>query len=108
MIWTLLLTLVCEGLVVLGFARWRGKPWPSLLLTACLADVLTQTLLWLALTTLDADYLRVLVAAEVGIWLLEAVFLRCVPANRLTWREALLLSLAMNLVSLGMGWFLPV
>jgi hypothetical protein len=45
--------------------------------------------------------------AEVLIWLLESALLYFFPNTRLTWPEALSLSLGMNLASFGIGWFLP-
>lgn len=108
MISTLLPTLLIEGLTATAYARWQRKPLVSILLTASLANLLTQALLWLALTAFYRAYLPTLLLSEIGIWLLEAGILRLVPANRLAWGEAIGLSLGMNLVSFGLGWFLPV
>lgn len=108
MILTLALTLFSEGLVVLGLAVWRQKPFKTLLAASVGINLFTQALLWLMLTLCPAPYLQVLFSAEAGIWLLEAVWLFSLPTPRLTWREALGFSLAMNLVSFGLGWFLPV
>ncbi len=108
MITTLVLTLTIEGVVALSYSRWRRKPLVSILLTASLANLLTQSLLWLALTAFYRAYLPTLLLAELGIWLVEAAILRLIPANRLAWDEAIGLSLGMNLVSFGIGWFLPV
>lgn len=108
MISTLLPTLLVEGLTATAYARWKRKPLVSIFLTASLANLLTQALLWLALTTFYRAYLPTLLLAEAGIWLLEAALLRLVPANRLAWDEALRLSLGMNLFSFGLGWLLPV
>ncbi len=108
MISTLLPTLLMEGLVAAAYARWRRKPLVSILLTASLANLLTQPLLWLALTAFYRAYLPTLFLSEAIIWLMEAAILRLVPANRLAWGEAIFLGLGMNLVSFGIGWFLPV
>jgi hypothetical protein len=105
---TLPLTLVVEGIIVTGYARWQGKPLVSLLLTSVLANLLTQSLLWATLNLFPEHYLITLFTAEMLIWLLESALLHLVPANRLAWREALLLSLGMNAASFGIGWFLPV
>lgn len=108
MITTLVLTLTIEGVVALSYSRWRRKPLVSILLTASLANLLTQSLLWLALTAFYRAYLPTLLLSEAIIWVVEAAILRLVPANRLAWGEAILLGLSMNLVSFGIGWFLPV
>lgn len=108
MIATLLPTLLVEGLIAAACSRWQGKPLVSILLTASLANLLTQSLLWLALAAFYHAYLPTLLLAEIGIWLVEAMILRLVPANRLVWSEALLLSLGMNLASFGIGWLLPI
>ncbi len=108
MIATLLPTLLVEGLIAAACSRWRRKPLASILLTASLANLLTQSLLWLVLTIFYRAYLPTLFVAEIGVWLTEAVILRLVPANRLAWNEALLLSLGMNLVSFGIGWLIPI
>lgn len=108
MITTLVWTIAIEGVVALSYSRWQRKPLVSILLTANLGNLLTQPLLWLALTVFHRAYLPTLLLAEIGIWLVEAVILRLVPANRLAWGEALALSLGMNLASFGIGWFLPV
>lgn len=105
---TLLPTLLVEGLIAAFYSHWQRKPLVSILLTASLTNLLTQSLLWLALTAFYRAYLPTLFVAEIGIWLGEAVILRLVPANRLAWNEALLLSLGMNLTSFGPGWLLPV
>jgi hypothetical protein len=108
MLLTLSLTLVIEAFVAAGIAfRWK-KPAKSILLTASLGNLLTQTLLWLALTMFPSHYLLTLFVLEALIWLIESLILFLVPANQLTWREALTLSLWMNLISFWVGWFLPV
>jgi len=104
---TLLPTLLLEGLVATVYARWRRKPLVSIVLTVSLANLLTQALLWLVLVTFFYAYLPTLFLAEAGIWFLEAVILRLVPTNRLAWGEALRLSLGLNFISFGAGWFLP-
>ena len=40
--------------------------------------------------------------------MIESALLYVIPANRLRFSDALLLSLGMNLVSFALGWFLPV
>lgn len=108
MILTLFLTLIIETFVAAGFCHWRRKPFKSIFLTASIANLLTQSLLCLVLNLFYRHYLPALFIAEILIWLVESAALRLVPSNRLSWREAALLSLAMNLASFGIGWLLPV
>lgn len=108
MILTLSLTLVLESFFAAGFCHWRRKPFKSIFLIAGFANLLTQSLLWLALNLFYRHYLPALFLAEAAIWLLEGAILYFIPSNRLSWPEALLLSLGMNLASFGLGWFLPV
>ncbi len=79
-----------------------------MILSSLLANVLTQTLLWIILNTFYRHYLIALFTAEVLIWFLESLLLWSIKANRLSFREAMTLSLAMNLTSFAVGWFLPV
>jgi hypothetical protein len=53
-------------------------------------------------------YLAALLITEVFIWFLESVLIYLPRTNQLSWRSAVLLSLGMNLLSFGAGWFLPV
>jgi hypothetical protein len=105
---SLLLTIFIEALIVCGFASWRKKPAGRILAASVLANALTQSLLWGALNLFPGHYLIVLFVMEFFIWPLEGVLLHYFPASRLDWREALSLSLGMNLASFGIGWFLPI
>lgn len=108
MIASLLITVLLEAIVVLGYCRWRGKPLAPILLTSITGNIITQSLLWIALHLFFRYYLLALLIAEVLIWALESLLLTSVPANRLYFTDALLLSLGMNLFSFAAGWFLPV
>ena len=108
MIFTLLVTLLIEGTVCLGYSIWRKKPVGSILLTSLLANLVTQSLLWMALNIFFQHYLAALLLAELLIWLVESVLFFVFRWNQLTFRESLFLSLLMNLSSFGIGWFLPV
>ncbi len=108
MILPLLATIIIEGLIVFGYARRFNKPVISLLLTSVIANLFTQPLLWIGLNIFFDEYLTVLLIAELLIWLIESVLLFVWRLNRLGIREAFLLSLAMNLVSFGVGWALPI
>ena len=79
-----------------------------ILLTSILGNLVTQSLLWVALTLFFQHYLTTLLIAEILIWLIEGFLLHGLRLNWLSIRELLLLSLIMNLSSFGLGWFLPV
>lgn len=109
MIATLLITIILEAMVVIGYCcKWRGKPLAPILLTSITGNLITQSLLWIALNLFFRHYLLTLLSAEVLIWILESLFLYSVPANRLRISDAMILSLSMNVMSFALGWFLPV
>ena len=108
MIVTLFLTIIVEGFIAIGYSLWRKKPVHPILLTSILANVITQSFLWIVLNLFFLHYLPVLVVVEILIWLVESILLYSVPANQLRLTEAILLSLSMNLISFALGWFLPV
>jgi hypothetical protein len=105
---TLLVTIIMEGAVGLAYAVWRTKPVAAILITSGFANLITQSLLWVALDLFFRHYLIVLFVAEILIWLIESIPLYLVPANRLRFSDALLLSLGMNLSSFAVGWSLPI
>jgi hypothetical protein len=105
---TLLITLLVEGTVGLGYSLWKKKPIAAILLISTLVNLLTQSLLWIGLNLFFSDYLIALLIAEVFIWLAEGLLLYFLPATSLQFSEALLLSLSMNLASFALGWVLPV
>ena len=108
MIQTLTITILIEGVICLLYAVRRKKPlWP-ILLTSLLGNIVTQSLLWLALTLFFQHYLATLLIAELLIWLMEAMLHHGLRWNHLSMGEAVFLSLIMNLSSFGLGWFLPV
>lgn len=108
MILTLLITIVIETIVVIGYCTWQGKPRLPVVYTSIAANLLTQSLLRIALLIFFRYYLATLLVAEGLIWIVESLLLYFVPANRLYFREALFLSLGMNLASFGIGWGLPL
>ena len=108
MIETLSITLLVEGVVCLGYTiRWR-KPSGSIFITSIFINLITQSILWVALSLFYQHYLAVLLIAEILIWVLEGYLLYGLRFNQLKVREAFVLSLMMNLSSFGIGWFLPV
>ena len=108
MIVTLPITIILEGLVAIGYCRWRRKPLLPILFTSLLANLITQSLLWMALSTFFQQYLITLLIAEILIWIVEGLLFYAIPANHLDLKRAFLLSLGLNLVSFVPGLFLPV
>jgi len=104
---TLLITIITEAIVVLGYSIWRKKPLGSILFTSISANLITQSLLWFALNLFFQHYLITLLITEILIWMIESVLMSYFPGNRLRFAEAVLLSLSMNLAGLMFGWFLP-
>lgn len=108
MIYTLPITIILEGLVILGYCRRSGKPLLPLLGTSVIANILTQSMLRVVLTVFFQYYVVVLLITEVLIWLVESFLLSLPIQNQMKLSDALRISLLMNLVSFGVGWFLPV
>jgi hypothetical protein len=108
MLGTLSLTIAIEGIIIAIYALLRRRSLVKLLVSVLLANLATQFLLWVVLSLLLGNYLPVLLITELLIWLLESIILRVFPGNGLSWKEALLLSLVMNLASFGIGWLIPI
>jgi hypothetical protein len=107
---TLPATVAIEGLVVLIYAittQQQVLPW---LASVLLVNLLTQPVLWFAMERClgRVSYVSILVAAESVIWLAEAGLLYLLRGGRLALKSALLLSLAMNAVSCGVGLLFPL
>jgi hypothetical protein len=105
---TLLITVIIESAVVVGFSLWRKKPVQPILYTSLCINIITQSLLWIVLNLFVRGYLIALLVGEVLIWVIESLLLLVVPANRLRFMEAVSLSLSMNLMSFAIGWYLPI
>ena len=108
MIVTLFITVIVEGLVVIGYSLWRRKPARPILFTSICINILTQSFLWIGLNLFFRHYLIALIVAEVFIWGVETILLYSIPANQLRFTDAVFLSLSMNLSSFALGWFLPI
>jgi hypothetical protein len=105
---TLLITLLIESVIVIGYSLWGKKPAQPILFTSICGNLTTQLMLWIALSIFFQTYLPTLLIAEILIWIIESLLLASIPANHLHLKEAILLSLGMNLSSFALGWFLPV
>ena len=108
MIGTLFVTLVIESAVVLGYALWRRKSFQPIFVTSICGNVITQSFLWIVLRIFFRSYLLTLLVAETLIWIGEGFLLYFISLNKLNFKEAMSLSLTMNLLSFGVGWFLPI
>lgn len=108
MIVTLVITLIIESVVIVGFSYWVKKPVKPILFTSICGNLITQSMLWIALNLFFQNYLVTLFLSEILIWTAESLLLYSIPANQLNITEAILLSLGMNLTSFTLGWFLPV
>jgi hypothetical protein len=108
LIFTLLVTIIVEGVLILGYSNWQKKPTRPILYTSLVANLITQFLLWVVLNLFFHHYLISLFPAEFLIWIIESAMLYYVPANQLRLQEAIFLSLLLNLASFAIGWFLPV
>jgi hypothetical protein len=104
---TLLITIIIESAVVVGYSLLRKNPIQPILCTSLCANLITQSLLWIALNVFFRYYLIALLIGEIAIWVIESFLLYFVPANRLGFIEATLLSLSMNLASFALGWSMP-
>ena len=105
---TLAITVLVESAVVTAYGIWRQKPLKHLMFSSLCANLFTQPLLWTVLMIFPHHYLPVLFISEICIWGMEAFILHFYRFNQLRPWEAILLSLVMNLASLGTGWVLPV
>ena len=108
LILTLVITVMVEGAVALGYSIWRKKPIRPILFTSIIANLITQSLLWIVLNLFFRHYLLTLLIAEIFIWIVESASLSYISANRLPLADAMFLSLNINLASFAIGWFLPV
>ena len=79
-----------------------------ILFTSICGNLVTQSLLWAALNLFYQNYLVTLLIAEILIWGTETVLLYLIPANQLSFKKAIFLSLGMNAMSFAAGWFLPI
>ncbi len=86
--------------------------WLPLMGSVVVVNLISQPLLWIIAAMASAFWgvplILIVLLLEVGVWLLEAAMLRLLLTQHLCWRDALQLSLFMNLVSFGIGLFLAL
>lgn len=105
---SLLTTLAVELALGFAYALWRKHPVVYLLTIILLMNMITQPLLWLALTGGFVGSSMVwTLTAEIGVCLVEAWILFKALPGKITNKEALLLSLVLNAASFGVGLILP-
>ena len=90
------------------YVLWRKRPWLRVLLTILLMNLLTQPVVWLVVKDMQLSLCAGTYVLELAVILLEAWILYLVLRKSAKFREAFLLSLAMNLASFGIGLLLPV
>jgi hypothetical protein len=107
---TVPLTLLIELPVLIAYVRWRNKPLRLWLTLGVAVNLVTQPLLWSMAIGGGLSHFpwTTLAIVETGIWLVEAVLLYLPLRRQTTFPAMLLLSLAMNALSFGLGLLLPV
>jgi len=103
----LTVTIIVELVISVIYVLWRKRPWLPTLLTILLMNMVTQPVVWLVvksmrLTMCAGTYVLELIVCLLEAWILYRVFRKSVKFS-----EILLLSLAMNLASFGIGLLLP-
>ena len=102
-------TLVIELVLALGYALKRKRHLLPTLTLVGLANVITQFALWAALTAFsETNAFFLTIGLEILILGVEALIFYLPQRNEITFKEAALLSLLLNLVSFGIGLLLPI
>jgi hypothetical protein len=104
----LLVTILVELAVGVIYVLWHKRPWLKVLLTILLMNLLTQPIIWLVVMEMRQSLCAGTYALELAVVLLEAWILWLVLRKAVKFREAFLLSLAMNLASFGIGLLLAM
>lgn len=105
-----LVTIAVEGLIVTIYAAIRRRNAFAWLTYVLVVNMVTQAVLWplIGLQRSYTSYVTTMMVAEPLIWLAEAGLLYLLRGGRLAVKIALLVSLVLNAVSLGMGLLVPV
>ncbi len=102
---TIIIELVLAGIYAL---KRKNSLLPTLTLV-CLANVITQFAFWVALNTYSAaNEIFLTLGLEIIIWGVESLIFYLPQRQDMKFKEAALLSLVLNLVSFGIGIFLPI
>ncbi|MBN1266453.1 MAG: hypothetical protein JXA25_13235 [Anaerolineales bacterium] len=105
---TMPLTAIIEGIAALVYATLRKRDRTATLTIVLLANLLTIPVLVISAVLFGfGSFSFVTLAAEILIWLVEAVVLFVLQRRIIKFQEALLLSLGLNLLSFLTGLLLP-
>jgi len=103
----LAVTILVELVLGVIYVLWRRRPRLPALLTILLMNLVTQPAVWLLSKTMRGATCAATWVLEAGVCLLEAWILYRVLRKTVKFSETLLLSLALNLASFGIGLLLP-
>jgi hypothetical protein len=105
---TFFVTIIIEGAVIIAYSHWHKKPVRAILSASLGINLVTQSFLWIGLQIFFRHYLLTLLIGEVLVCVMESFLLYALLSNRLGFKQAVLLSLSMNMASFTLGWFLAV
>ena len=106
---TLPITLLLEGAVAFVYATVKKYSRVTLLTLVALVNLITQPLLWgVVMTRTEGGHWLGYILLEVLILLIEAALLYLLRRKTQTFKESLMLSLLLNVVSFAVGLLLPV
>ncbi|MCD4671992.1 MAG: hypothetical protein K8R77_04945 [Anaerolineaceae bacterium] len=101
-------TIVIELLLAVVYAFKRKRPLLITMALTALANVITQYGLWASLNAFhDQNVLELTIVLEVIIWGVEALILYLPQRKDISFKEAALFSLVLNVVSFSLGLLLP-
>lgn len=104
----LVTTLAVELLLGALYVGWRKRPAVLVLTVILLLNLVTQPALWLTVSGFSGKYsILTVLFAELVVWLVEAGGLFLAQRKTIRFGEALLVSLALNAASFGIGLLLP-
>ena len=101
----LAITLILEGIVAAAYIVITKKSW-RILLTTVIGNIASLPIVWFGAPLLFSDAATALIVSEITVFIAEAVLLRQVNKETLSWFTALLLSAGMNIASIMIGGIL--
>ncbi len=109
--WTrgLIITLVVELLLGLGYALWKKRRVDVILTVILLLNLITQPVLWVTISGFsELSPFLLIFFAEIAVCLVEAGGLYLSQRNSMRFQEALAVSFALNAASFMIGGLLPL